>query len=100
MIQTSPDEDIFALIRRQDILLHHPFDSFQPVIDFVKKSAQDPGVLAIKACLYRVGRNSPIVDALLEATEEDKQVAVLKDLVPTDAEDFDNRKRLAKMLTC
>jgi len=80
LIQTSPDEDIFALIRRQDILLHHPFDSFQPVIDFVKKSAQDPGVLAIKACLYRVGRNSPIVDALLEATEEDKQVAVLVEL--------------------
>jgi len=80
LIQTSPDEDIFALIRRQDILLHHPFDSFQPVIDFVKKSATDPGVLAIKACLYRVGRNSPIVDALLEATEEDKQVAVLVEL--------------------
>ena len=80
LVQTSPDEDIFALIRRQDILLHHPFDSFQPVIDFVKKSAQDPGVLAIKACLYRVGRNSPIVDALLEATEEDKQVAVLVEL--------------------
>ena len=77
LVQTSADEDIFALIARQDVLLHHPFDSFQPVVDFLKKAATDPGVLAIKACLYRVGRNSPIVEALLEAVEEDKQVAVL-----------------------
>jgi polyphosphate kinase len=68
------------LIARQDILLHHPFDSFQPVIDFLKKGANDPKVLAIKACLYRVGRNSPVVEALLEAIEEEKQVAVLVEL--------------------
>jgi polyphosphate kinase len=80
LVQTSPDDDIFALIARQDILLHHPFDSFQPVIDFVKKTAHDPKVLAIKSCLYRVGRNSPVVEALLEAIEEDKQVAVLVEL--------------------
>ncbi len=80
LVQTAADEDIFALIARQDILLHHPFDSFQPVIDFLKKAANDPKVLAIKACLYRVGRNSPVVEALLEAIEEEKQVAVLVEL--------------------
>ncbi len=80
LVQTSAEDDIFALIARQDILLHHPFDSFQPVVDFLNKAARDPGVLAIKACLYRVGRNSPVVEALLEAVEEDKQVAVLVEL--------------------
>jgi polyphosphate kinase len=80
LIPASADEDIFALIRRQNILLHHPFDSFQPVIDFLKKAARDPQVLAIKMVLYRVGRNSPIVKALLDAMEEGKQVAVLVEL--------------------
>jgi len=74
------EEDIFALIARQDILLHHPFDSFQPVIDLLEKAAHDPGVLTIKGCLYRVGRNSPIVQALLSAAEEQKQAAVLVEL--------------------
>jgi len=74
------EDDIFGLIRRESILLHHPFDSFQPVIEFLRHAAHDPAVLAIKICLYRVGRNSPIVEALLEAVEEDKQVAVLVEL--------------------
>lgn len=73
-------EDIFERIRRGDILMHHPFDSFQPVIEFLRAAAHDPSVLAIKICLYRVGRNSPIVEALLEAVEEDKQVAALVEL--------------------
>jgi polyphosphate kinase len=72
--------ELFAAVRQQDILLHHPFDSFQPVVEFLKAAASDPSVLAIKMCLYRVGRNSPIVDALLEAVEENKQVAVLVEL--------------------
>jgi polyphosphate kinase len=76
----SQDGGLFAAVRQQDILLHHPFDSFQPVIEFLKAAAADPSVLAIKMCLYRVGRNSPIVDALLEAVEENKQVAVLVEL--------------------
>jgi polyphosphate kinase len=76
----SEDEDIFAIIQRNDVLLHHPFDSFQPVVDFLRKAAHDPNVLAIKMVLYRVGRNAPVVEALLEAMEEDKQVAVLVEL--------------------
>jgi polyphosphate kinase len=74
------EEDIFSRIRKQDVLIHHPFDSFQPVIEFLRKAARDPAVLAIKICLYRVGRNSPVVETLLEAQEEDKQVAALVEL--------------------
>ncbi|MGA2905720.1 MAG: polyphosphate kinase 1, partial [Candidatus Korobacteraceae bacterium] len=74
------DEDIFAAIRRGDILLHHPFDSFQPVVGLLQHAARDPDVLAIKITLYRVGRNAPVVDALLEAVENGKQVAVLLEL--------------------
>jgi polyphosphate kinase len=74
------DEDIFTTIRRGDILFHHPFDSFQPIVGLLQKAAKDPNVLAIKITLYRVGRNAPVVDALLEAVENGKQVAVLLEL--------------------
>lgn len=73
-------EDIFSAIRRQDVLLHHPFDSFQPVVTFFQQAAKDPAVLAIKATLYRVGNHSPVVEALLDAIREGKQVAVLVEL--------------------
>jgi polyphosphate kinase len=73
-------EDIFASIRRQDIMLHQPYDSFSPVTEFIQAAAEDPQVLAIKATLYRTGRNSPIVEALLQAQENQKQVAALVEL--------------------
>jgi len=80
VMQAADEDDIFSLIRRQNVLVHHPFDSFQPVIEFLARAARDPSVIAIKICLYRVGRNSPVVATLLDAIEEDKQVAALVEL--------------------
>jgi polyphosphate kinase len=76
----STDESIFSVIRRRNILLYHPYDSFDPVIRFIREAARDPEVLAIKMTLYRVGPNSPVVAALMDARENGKQVAVLVEL--------------------
>jgi polyphosphate kinase len=73
-------ESLFDLIKSRDQLLYHPYDSFLPVVDFVREAAADPNVLAIKQTLYRVGANSPIVEALTAARQQGKQVAVLLEL--------------------
>jgi polyphosphate kinase len=79
-VQFRGNENIFSVLRREDVLLHHPYDSFGPVINLVETAADDPDVVAIKMTLYRLGPNPPIVKALMRARENGIQVAVLVEL--------------------
>nr|WP_284701584.1 RNA degradosome polyphosphate kinase [Cytobacillus spongiae] len=79
-IDMDLDEDLFSTALKEDLFFHHPFESFQPVIDFVSEAADDPNVLAIKQTLYRVSGDSPVIEALKRAAENGKQVTVLVEL--------------------
>jgi polyphosphate kinase len=73
--------DLLATIRQHDVLLHHPFQSFDPVVEFIRRAADDPDVVAIKQTVYRTGVNSVLMEALIEAARRGKEVTVVVELL-------------------
>lgn len=94
--ELKTDQSIFSVLRRQNVLLHHPYQSFSPVIDFIGAAAADPNVLAIKQTLYRTGSKSPIVDHLVDAARKGKEVTVVVELMARfdEAENISSANRL------
>ena len=80
-VPLTDNQDLFSLIAEQDILLHHPFQSFQPVIEFIRTAAEDPAVVAIKQTIYRTGMNSELMEALIMAARNGKEVTVIVELM-------------------
>ncbi|NEW61018.1 RNA degradosome polyphosphate kinase [Sulfurovum sp. bin170] len=74
------NSDIFEAIEKKDVLLYHPYESFDPIVNFIEEASKDPNTLSMRMTLYRVGKNSPIVDALIRASQDGKQVTVLVEL--------------------
>jgi len=81
MLPKLANTDIFALLRKQDVLLHHPFQSFQPVVEFIRSAADDPDVVAIKQTIYRTGMNSDLMESLILAAQRGKEVTVIVELM-------------------
>jgi len=94
--ELRPDASIFSVLRQQNVLLHHPYQSFAPVVDFIGAAAADPNVLAIKQTLYRTGSNSPIVEHLINAARNGKEVTVVVELMARfdEAENISSANRL------